>query len=55
MREREREREREKTLHFRGTFQICRSEVEQLQIYIDKKLVFFFFWGGILLEWQLNI
>ena len=38
-------------VHFRETFQICRSEVEQLQIYIDKKLVgffifyFLFFWN----------
>ena len=32
--------------HFKGTFQICSSEVEQLQIYIDKILVGFFFWNS---------
>ena len=43
-----------KKTHFRGTFQICRSEVEQLQIYIDKKSVGVFFFFGILIKWQLN-
>ena len=42
-----------KKTHFRGTIQICRSEVEQLQIYIDNKLVGFFV-VGILIEWQLS-
>ena len=32
----EEEKKKKKNLHFRGTFQICKSEVEQLQIYIDK-------------------
>ena len=45
---------KKKNIHFRETFQICRSEVEQLQIYIDKKLVGFFFFFGIIIEWQLN-
>ena len=43
-----------KKIHFRGTFQICKSEVEQSQIYIDKKISIFFFFFGILIEWQLN-
>ena len=45
---------RKKKNHFRGTFQICRSEVEQLQLYKDKKLVVYFLFFGILIECQLN-
>ena len=38
-----RKEKRKKKPHFRGTFQICKSEVKQLQIYIDKKSISFFF------------
>ena len=45
----------ENKTHFREAFQICRSEVEQLQIFIDNKsLDHFFVVDGILIEWQLN-
>ena len=47
------EGKKKKNLHFRGTFQICRSEVKQLQIYIEEKSIVFFFFE-ILIEWQLN-
>ena len=35
---------KKKKTHFRRTIQICRSEVEQLQIYINNKSVGCFCW-----------
>ena len=43
-----RKEKRKKKPHFRGTFQNCKSEVKQLQMYIDNNSLgfFFFFWNS---------